>query len=351
MSVAPLEAETDVTVIGGGMVGLASALALRERGLRVLLLDPGEARARTSYGNAGVVSRGSIFPMSSPALWAKLPTYLINADRALRLRHSHVPRVMPWTAHFLAAARTSAWERAAAALAPLTSAALAEHTRLADRAGVAHLLTRPGWIKLYRTPEAFAAAELERSILRRHGIALDLLDPEAIRDLEPALTRTYARGMLLPETGAVSDPGALVEAYERLFLTLDGQILRRAATRLEPLEAGWRVHHPDGAVRARQVVLAAGAASGEVARGLGYRFAFAAERGYHRHFALHPDSPPLTRPVLDTGAGSIIAPMGRGGSASSPGWNSTPARPRRTTARSRRPPRKPPEPCASAPPR
>jgi D-amino-acid dehydrogenase len=310
-SVAP-EAEMDVAVIGGGMVGLASALALRERGLRVVLLDPGEARARTSYGNAGVISRGSIFPMSSPALWAKLPSYLRNADRGLRLRHTHVARVIPWTAHFLAAARTSAWERAAAALLPLTSAALAEHARLAERAGASHLLSRPGWIKLYRTDDAFAAAELERAILRRHGIALDILDSDAIRDVEPALVRTYARGMFLPETGAVSDPGALVEAYERLFVDLHGQILRQTALRLEPVEDGWQIHHAAGVVRARQVVLAAGAASAEIARGLGYRFAFAAERGYHRHFALHPDSPPLTRPVLDTGAGSILAPMGDG---------------------------------------
>lgn len=312
MRVAEHDAEIDVAVVGGGMVGVASAIALRERGLSVVLLDPGEARARTSYGNAGVVSRGSIFPMSSPALWAKLPTYLRNADRGLRLRHSHVARVIPWTAHFLAAARASAWERAATALLPLTSAALAEHMRLAAQAGTGHLITRPGWIKLYRTDDAFAGAALERTILQRHGVALEILDSDAVRAAEPALTRTYARGMLLPETGAVSDPGALVESYERLFLGLGGRILHRAVTRLEPGDDGWRVHHADGTVRARQIVLAAGAASGEIARGLGYRFAFAAERGYHCHFALHPDSPPLTRPVLDTGAGSILAPMGEG---------------------------------------
>ncbi len=63
----------DIVVVGGGMVGLASAIALKDRGLDVVLCDPGEARARTSYGNAGVVSRGSILPMSSPALWGKLP--------------------------------------------------------------------------------------------------------------------------------------------------------------------------------------------------------------------------------------------------------------------------------------
>ncbi len=57
-------------------------------------------------------------------------------------------------------------------------------------------------------------------------------------------------------------------------------------------------------------MIAAGVASGALTEKLGYRFAVAAERGYHRHYKLHPDSPPLSCPVLDTGAASIIAPMG-----------------------------------------
>ncbi|GJD51858.1 D-amino acid dehydrogenase [Methylobacterium crusticola] len=306
------EQTADIVVVGGGMVGLASAIALRERGLDVVLCDPGEARARTSFGNAGVVSRASIFPMASPGLWRRLPAYLRNADPGLRLRRRHLLRVLPWTAHFLASARGSAWRRAAGALAPLTAAAYPEHRRLADRAGVPHLLRETGWIKLYRTEAAFAGALLEREILAEHGIPAEILDGAALRDLEPALVRPFARAMLLPETASVGDPGGLVEACERLFAGLGGRSLRATVTGLRPEAGGWSVRHDRGGVRARLVVLATGAAAGELARPLGYRFAFAAERGYHRHYALHPDSPPLTRPVYDTGAGSILSPMGEG---------------------------------------
>lgn len=300
----------DIVVVGGGMVGLASALALKDRGLDVVLCDPGEARARTSYGNAGVVSRGSILPMASPALWGKLPAYLRNADRGLRLRYSHLPRIVPYTMHFLANARAARWRRAAASLLPLTTAAYPAHERLASRAGTADRLQRTGWLKAYRTDAAFASSALERAILAEHGVAFEILDTAALRDLEPALVRPYARAMLLTETGSVREPGRLIEACETLFAGLGGRRLRGTVSRLSPEADGWRVTHETGAVRARQVVLAAGAASGEIARTLGYRFAVAAERGYHRHYALHPDSPPLTRPVLDTGAGSIIAPTG-----------------------------------------
>lgn len=306
------EQTADIVVVGGGMVGLSSAIALKDRGLDVVLCDPGEARARTSYGNAGVVSRGSILPMAGPALWGKLPAYLRNADPGLRLRHGHLLRVLPWVAHFLASARASAWRRAADALAPLTDAAYPEHRRLADRAGVPHLLRECGWVKLYRTEAAFAGAALEREILTRHGVPFEIVEGPAIQALEPALVRPFARAMLLPQTGAVGDPGGLVEAAERLFSGLGGRTLRTTVIRLEPHGDGWHVVHPGGTMRARQVVLATGAAAHELARPLGYRFAFAAERGYHRHYALHPDSPALTRPIYDTGAASILSPMGEG---------------------------------------
>ena len=300
----------DIAVIGGGMVGLASALALRERGLDVILCDPGEARARTSYGNAGVVSRGSILPMASPALWGKLPAYLRNADRALRLDYTHLPRILPYLTHFLASARESRWREAAASLLPLTTAAYAAHERLAVKAGTTDRLARTGWIKAYRTEDAFAGAALERDILQRHGVAFEILDGDALREREPALVRRYARAMLLTETGSVREPGRLIEACEALFARSGGRRIHGSVTRLAPEGDGWSLTHEGGTLHAKQVVIAAGAASGALTKSLGYRFAVAAERGYHRHYALQPDTPPLSCPVLDTGAASIIAPMG-----------------------------------------
>lgn len=47
--------ETDVTVIGGGLVGLAIALGLMRNGLKVTVLDEGDIALRASRGNFGLV--------------------------------------------------------------------------------------------------------------------------------------------------------------------------------------------------------------------------------------------------------------------------------------------------------
>jgi glycine/D-amino acid oxidase-like deaminating enzyme len=47
--------EQDVIVVGGGLIGIASALGLRQLGLSVLLLDEGDVAHRAARGNFGLV--------------------------------------------------------------------------------------------------------------------------------------------------------------------------------------------------------------------------------------------------------------------------------------------------------
>src|ERR1700690_4532553 len=74
----------DVIVLGAGIVGVSAAYAARQRGLAVTLVDRREPGRETSYGNAGILSSGSISPLNKPSLWNALPKYLTNRHPALR---------------------------------------------------------------------------------------------------------------------------------------------------------------------------------------------------------------------------------------------------------------------------
>ena len=56
----------EVTIIGGGIIGICSALSLQDRGIRVRLIDKDDPGQATSFGNAGVISPWSIIPHSIP---------------------------------------------------------------------------------------------------------------------------------------------------------------------------------------------------------------------------------------------------------------------------------------------
>ena len=65
---------TDITVVGGGIVGICCALALVESGAKVLLIDRDEPGQGASYGNAGVVdsSIGAGFMEKHPRMVAEV---------------------------------------------------------------------------------------------------------------------------------------------------------------------------------------------------------------------------------------------------------------------------------------
>jgi D-amino-acid dehydrogenase len=297
----------DVAIVGGGIVGLASALHLLKRGRSVALVDRGDATAKASFGNAGVIGRGSIFPVAGPGLWPNLLRYARNADPAVQLHYAALPAAIPWLTSFLKHANARAWRRAAAALDPLTAAAFDEHVALAGEVGAGELLVRNGYLKLYRSEAAFAGSALEREILACHGIRIELLDADAITAAEPALARRFARGMLFPDSGSVDRPGELIARYRSAFAAWGGTLVEAACDRIEPTPDDVLVGWAGGSLVARQAVLAAGARSDRLAGPLGYRFPLAAERGYHRHYRTARQ---LTRPVHDTGGAYVLSPMG-----------------------------------------
>src|SRR6202171_4841560 len=92
--------QADVIVLGAGIVGVSAATAARQRGLSVILVDRREPGSETSYGNAGILSSGSILPLNKPSLWSALPTYMTNRHAALRWDPGWAIRNVDWLIRF-----------------------------------------------------------------------------------------------------------------------------------------------------------------------------------------------------------------------------------------------------------
>jgi D-amino-acid dehydrogenase len=303
---------TDVAVVGGGIVGLATALACLARGMTVTLVDPGGIRNATSYGNAGVISRGSLFPVAAPGLLKKLPRYALNRENAIRVDYGSLLSVAPWLLAFIRRCNEASWREAAAALDPLCAASYDEHWRVAGEIGARDLIIRRGWMKLYRTEEAFAGTALEREILSQYKVGFEVIDGAELPQFEPALKRRFARAIWHTETGSVLDPGGLVQAYETAARARGVTFVQaKAANIVEDGDRAKVLLEGGGEVRAATVVVATGPAPHDLTRAMGYRFPLAAERGYHRHF-IDAGEHRLTRPIYDTGGSYIVAPMNAG---------------------------------------
>ena len=300
----------DVVVLGAGIVGVSAAYAARQRGQSVILVDRREPGMETSYGNAGILSSGSIMPLNQPSLWKSLPFYLANRSAALRWDPAWTVRNIPWVFRFLANATPSELRPRASALHGLIDASLKLHRDWIVKAEVAQRIRETGWLKAWRS-NAGAAARADQAFLAEYGIETQLLDREAIAALEPSLLPTYKSGLLHTQTASVDSPSAVVQAYARMFAGSGGEIRQSEVSAVAPEGEGWRVTLADGAITARHLVVALGPWSADLLRPLGYRVPLAFERGYHREYvasAAHP----LHRPIHDAEGGFLMTPMEHG---------------------------------------
>jgi D-amino-acid dehydrogenase len=310
MSDKQVDVQADVIVLGAGIVGVSAAYAARARGLSVILADRREPGSETSYGNAGILSSGSIMPLNQPSLWNALPKYLTNRHPALRWDPAWAVRNPDWVIRFLANATPSRLRPRATALHGLIGASLKLHREWIVKAGAAQRIRETGWLKAWRS-DAVAAAKAEQAFLAEYGIESRLLDRHDISALEPTILPVYKVGLLHTQTASVDSPGEVVKAYARMFLGAGGEIRQSGVEAISPDGNGWRVTLVDGTVSARHVVVALGPWSADLLRPLGYRVPLAFERGYHREFKPNP-ARSLQRPIHDAEGSFLMTPMEQG---------------------------------------
>jgi D-amino-acid dehydrogenase len=302
--------QVDVAVLGAGIVGVSAGIAARQRGFSVVVIDRREPGSETSYGNAGILSSGSILPLNKPSLWGALPSYLGNTSAALRFDLLWAVRNLDWVARFLANAVPSRTRPRATALHGLINASLKLHREWIVKAGARNRIRETGWLKAWRS-DAVQAAKAEQAFLAEFGIKSELLDRQAISALEPNILPVYKVGLLHSQTASVDSPGAVTKAYAQMLMSLGGAVRQSEIKAIEPSGDGWRIVLGDGAVVARHVVVALGPWSADILRPLGYRVPLATERGYHQEFTPNP-ARSLQRPIHDAEGSFLMTPMENG---------------------------------------
>jgi len=189
-----------IIVIGGGVVGLASAWWLLEAGHEVTLLERApDVGSGASYGNGGQLSYRYVAPLADAGIPLKAFKWLFQADGPLRFRPEADLRQYRWLASFLAHCRADVNRR--------TTAKLLELGDLSRRAMASLSLVVPperfGWrdagkLVVFRTRAAFDVAAAKPG-------AGQIWSPEECTAHEPALGA--AQHLL---AGGIYNPGEAV---------------------------------------------------------------------------------------------------------------------------------------------
>lgn len=312
--------DTDVLVIGAGLVGAACALRLAQAGRQVCLVDAQPPGQGASFGNAGHVATEQRVPLANPQVLRAAWSYLRDADGPLRLRAAYLLPLLPWLARFVWAARPSALARGIAALVALQQTALDDLTDLMGQAGIADLLHHDGYLRVWESAAGEQVALAQAREMAALGVPGDVVAASDIRTEAPGLNAEVRGGICYPGTGHVADPHAVCTGLVDALLRAGGQLRQARVLRIEPSSDGPLAVHLQGGelLRARQVLLCAGAWSAPLAASLGYRVPLDTERGYHitvpwsAAAGTKRAQMQLRRPIASTERNVIMTPMSVG---------------------------------------
>jgi D-amino-acid dehydrogenase len=298
-----------IIVIGAGIVGVCTGLFLQRAGHSVTIIDPKQPGRGTSFGNAGSLAVGNVYPVSMPDTWKQVPGMLFNPAAPLNLRWSHLPRMLPWMVRFLAAGMPGRVERISKEIRAITKDAVAAHDLLLTEFGITDIVKPVGWLKVYGSRRSFDASASTRAIQTRRDVKIEILNSDEIRQLEPGLAHGFTHGAFEPDTSFVTSPAMLTDAYAEAFVGRGGRFLQERVTRFEFDDAKPVRAVTDLGVRdADTFVVCAGAWSDRLTAMLGTRVPLDTERGYHLNLNVE-DGPGLRRPVVFGDHGFVLAPM------------------------------------------
>lgn len=300
----------EVLVLGGGMVGVCTALHLLQRGHAVTLVDRREPGQETSYGNAGFIQREAVEPYAFPRDFASLRDALFKRGAAVSYHLAALPALAGPLSAYWRHSRPEQHALLARSHARLIALCLDEHRVFIQAAGAGDLVRQEGYRAVFRQPASWrSAAEEARRLGEDMGLRHAVLDGEALAAAEPALKRRLAGAVHWLDPWTVSDPGELVTRYAALLRERGAHVLHGDARTLRQAGGRWRVMTSTGEIEGSDAVLALGPWSDGVLRGLGYRYPLFVKRGYHRHYR-GGAVPQL--PMLDADGGLVLAPMAQG---------------------------------------
>ncbi|SBT42880.1 NAD(P)/FAD-dependent oxidoreductase [Micromonospora narathiwatensis] len=290
-----------VAVVGAGMVGLATAWFLQERGVQVTVFDRTGVAAGASWGNAGWLTPGITTPLPEPAVLRYGLRAVLSPSSPVYVPPRADARLLRFLAGFARHSTASKWRDAMRAYIPMNRRAFEAFDALAA-GGVASMTNEAkSFIAAYRTDAERSVLLDELGHIHAAGqeIEFDVLTGAEAREVEPSLSDNIGAAIRLHGQRFVN-PGEYVHALADSVLARGASLVTGAdVVDVRDEGAGVRVLTSAGAdERYDAVVLATGTWLGELGRRFGIRTVVQAGRGYSFSVAIeHVPSGPVYFPA------------------------------------------------------
>lgn len=243
--------DTDVLILGAGVIGLSCALRLLQAGRGVTLVDRGNAAGVTSQGSCGTITPSHAPPLAMPGVMAQSLRWMLQSDAPLYIKPTLNPRRLRWFWRFTRKCRPDIMLQATHWRAGLLKQSRQLLQQLINDESFNCEFQGRGSLYLWRDEQALAASRWLPELLEQVDIPIHAVDGDAIRELEPAVHESIVGGYhntldarLRPESylaelrHRVQSLGAKIVEFNAVeSLRSDGDRITAAITAQGPIQA------------------------------------------------------------------------------------------------------------------
>ena len=303
----------DVLVVGAGVIGLASALALLDAGRGVRVLEAGTTGCGSSHGNCGTITPSHAPPLAAPGRIGKALQWMLTPDAPLYMPPRFDPALWRWLFGFARRCNERDWHASARAKAVLLNDSRQRIAEWVRDYGLQCEFVESGQDYVFRSAHALEHELGELPLLRELGIAAEVIDGAAYQAQEPAVNPGVAGAIRFTGDGALR-PDRYVAELARAVRERGGDIIEHCALHTLCTDAdGVRAISAQGELRANDALIAAGSWSPLLARDIGLpwlRKAIQPGKGYSMTY----DAPALVprRPLVLREASVCVTAWGSG---------------------------------------
>jgi D-amino-acid dehydrogenase len=255
-----------------------------------------EVAAVASAGNAGLIAPTHSFGWASPTAPMELLRSLTVEDTALRVNPFKAPTMAAWGIRFLRECTADRARRNTLVKLRLAQYSQRKLNEIAETEKIEYHDIHAGLLYLYRDPKRFEAGVAKWKLIRDHGQPQEILDPDGVAEIEPALAPVKHKlaGAIYGPTDSSGDSVKFTRGLQSVCERMGSQFrlgtgvkkLIAKGDRIEALET-----EAGESIGGDVFVLSAGVHSPQIARTVGVRLPIAPAKGYTATF-----------PVKDGGA-------------------------------------------------
>lgn len=299
----------NVCVVGGGIVGLCSALQLQAAGQSAVILEARTIGGGASFGNAGHLAVEQVFPIADPSVLKQLPSMLFDPLGPLRLDWTYLPKLMPWAIKLLLNMRQQPFLKTHNALKQINGISLSAWQDFAKDWGLEEWVKVQGSLLTAETPQSLENLKHHSQKLNALGVPTQFLAQGDLLSLEPALADNQLGAIFFPNTGHITDLGAVISTLKQKFIALGGVVREYCKVLdIEELNDEVVLKTEQGDIVGDKVLIAMGAFSKSLTAKLtGVRVPLDTERGYH--LMLPKEIGKLSIPITSSDRRFIMTPM------------------------------------------